>query len=267
MVESPRVSIITPVWNGVNTLRRCLESVQSQTYANWEHIVIDGGSVDGTQTILRDDCWSNLFWISEPDRGIYHAMNKGIEKSKGDILVILNADDFFFPEALDVAVSTLVDSKAQATYGVIFRNVEGTIRAFLDLQTIEGKKPWLCMPMPHISVFAYRELYERWGGYNETYLLAADFDLVSRWRHHGVLFALIEKPLGVADWGGVTSGSGGFQVIREFRQIALKNGANRARAWIWFLGYWLKWSVIGRIPQAWLKRWLEWRERYALTKK
>jgi glycosyltransferase involved in cell wall biosynthesis len=96
--DLPKISIVTPTFNGRSTLRDTIESVLAQDYKNWEHIVIDGGSTDGTMDILR--AYSHLQWISEKDQGHYHAMNKGIERASGDVIAILNADDCYRAGAL-----------------------------------------------------------------------------------------------------------------------------------------------------------------------
>ena len=98
----PLVSIITVVLNNKKFLEQSINSVQNQTYKNHEHIIIDGKSTDGTVKILRKNNSKIDYWISQKDRGIYDAMNKGIRKAKGDIIGILNSDDIFRKNALHV---------------------------------------------------------------------------------------------------------------------------------------------------------------------
>src|SRR5215471_807201 len=98
MSQSPRISVITPSFNSLHTIRETIESVRSSDYANWEHIVMDGGSTDGTVELLKQ--YPHLIWVSEKDEGHYHAMNKGIARASGDVVNILNADDCFRPGAL-----------------------------------------------------------------------------------------------------------------------------------------------------------------------
>src|SRR3954454_12100470 len=90
-----RISVVTPTFNGATTLRETIESVLKQDYSNWEHIVIDGGSTDGTLDIVRS--YAHLQWASEKDEGHYDAMNKGIARASGDVVAILNADDTYRP--------------------------------------------------------------------------------------------------------------------------------------------------------------------------
>src|SRR6188472_1896098 len=99
MKQLPRISVVTPTFNSINTLLETIESVSSQKYPNLEHIVIDGGSTDGTVDLLKK--FPDLRWYSEKDEGHYDAMNKGIRIATGEIVNILNADDCYRPGVLD----------------------------------------------------------------------------------------------------------------------------------------------------------------------
>jgi glycosyltransferase involved in cell wall biosynthesis len=105
-IGRPRFSIITPCLNAGETLERALRSVSTQGYADIEHIVVDGGSSDQTLSILEQ--WPSVRWISEPDRGLSDALNKGIAMSTGDIIGWLNADDWYLPGALELVANTSV---------------------------------------------------------------------------------------------------------------------------------------------------------------
>src|SRR5262245_16470377 len=100
MSQLPRISVITPSFNSIRTIRDTIESVRTSDYPDWEHIVVDGGSKDGTVEFLKE--YPHLRWVSEKDEGHYHAMNKGIAMAKGDVVNILNADDCLRPGALRV---------------------------------------------------------------------------------------------------------------------------------------------------------------------
>src|SRR5881398_410088 len=94
----PKISVVTPSLNSIHTIQETIESVLNQNYPNLEHIVIDGGSTDGTVEILKK--YPHLIWISEKDEGHYHAMNKGVERATGEVVAILNADDRYRAGAL-----------------------------------------------------------------------------------------------------------------------------------------------------------------------
>ena len=112
------VSIITPVLNRVETMGACLASVTRQTYRQIEHIVVDGGSTDGTLDLLRGYRASYPFhWVSEPDNGMYEAINRGIATSRGEILAYLNSDDLYLPWSVDVAVQAIKQPATELIYG------------------------------------------------------------------------------------------------------------------------------------------------------
>jgi hypothetical protein len=107
-MREPLVTIVTPVLNRVETIEACLASVASQSYEPIEHIVVDGGSTDGTLDLINDHRPSHRFrWISEPDSGMYDAINKGIALSNGDVLAYLNSDDLYLPWSVEVAIRAL----------------------------------------------------------------------------------------------------------------------------------------------------------------
>ena len=125
MAELPQISVVTPSFNSVATIDGTIQSVLSQDYTNWEHIVVDGGSQDGTVAVLERH--PGLKWVSEKDEGHYHAMNKGIARATGDVIVILNADDCFRPGALRKVAAAFQSNPAwDALFGdVVFVDGEG----------------------------------------------------------------------------------------------------------------------------------------------
>ena len=118
-----KVSVVTVTWNSATTLRDTLESVLAQTYCDIEHIIVDGGSMDGTMRLVQEyepRYNGRLRYISEPDRGIYDAMNKGIGMASGEVVGILNSDDFYTsPDAVEKLVGELVGCHVDAVFGDI----------------------------------------------------------------------------------------------------------------------------------------------------
>ena len=108
MPDQTLVSIVTPTLDRVDLLRHTIESVKRQTHANLEHIIVDGGSTDGTLELLtRYEGSYPMRWVSEPDDGMYQAINKGLRSASGDILAYLNSDDLYFPWTVDTVVEAL----------------------------------------------------------------------------------------------------------------------------------------------------------------
>jgi hypothetical protein len=128
----PLVSVITPVLNRADTMRVCLGSVASQSYPHVEHIVVDGGSTDGTVDVIRACASDRLRWISEPDHGMYDAINKGMAIANGEILAYLNSDDLYLPWTVSVAVEHLNSSTdlVFGDLGVVHREEHGKLDGF-----------------------------------------------------------------------------------------------------------------------------------------
>lgn len=185
-VESPPlISIIIAVYNGAKTLQQCIDSVTQQTYPYKELIIIDGGSSDGTVDLLKENSERINYWISEPDRGIYNAWNKGLAKAKGDWICFLGADDFFWNDQVLERMS------------VALQNVPPSVRlayAQIMLLTVDGKKlfpvgeTWEIMRvrfregmcLPHQGVMHRRSLFEENGKFDESFRIGGDYELMLR---------------------------------------------------------------------------------------
>lgn len=178
-----KVSIITVVYNNEKTIADAIESVLAQTYPEIEHIIIDGKSKDNTMAVV-DRYKSKLGKvISEKDEGLYDAMNKGIKAATGDIVGILNSDDFFNKADViaTVAEAFKADSTLQATIGdIVFVNSANKIIRHYSAKNWTPKRfVWGYMP-PHPSFFVKRELFEQLGYYKMGYRIAADYELLIR---------------------------------------------------------------------------------------
>jgi glycosyltransferase involved in cell wall biosynthesis len=179
----PRISVITPSFNSAQTIRETIESVVNQNYSPLEHLVIDGGSTDGTQDILR--LYPHLSWVSEKDEGHYHAMNKGIQRCQGEVVAILNADDCYNPGAL-------------LKIGQAFQAHADWDGLFTDITFIDGRSEEIfsrkeavfdydvlrfgsvCYVI-HPTLFLRKEVYDQLGGYkHRQYLNCCDVELILR---------------------------------------------------------------------------------------
>ncbi|RII29448.1 MAG: glycosyl transferase [Geobacter sp.] len=176
------VSIITPSYNCVHTIASCLDSINCQSFS-CEHIVIDGASSDGTAQFVRTASPQSRI-ISEPDNGIYDAMNKGIMVANGDIIGILNADDFYINEHVIAKVVNLfeqypIDAVIADLVFVKPDNLDKIVRYYSSngFTTDMFASGW--MP-PHPTFFVKRKCYEQFGLYKTDYQIAADFELLAR---------------------------------------------------------------------------------------
>ena len=183
MSARPTISIVTPTFNGIATLQETIQSVLAQDYKNWEHIVIDGGSTDGTVDLLRS--YPHLQWISEKDQGHYHAMNKGIERTSGEIIAILNADDCYRGGTLRTVAAAFVENPEwDALFGVVMyvdgegREIFRREEAGYDYDVLRFGS--VCYVI-HPTLFVKKSTYQRIGVYQyEKFLNCCDLDFILR---------------------------------------------------------------------------------------
>jgi glycosyltransferase involved in cell wall biosynthesis len=197
---APLVSIVTIVRNGASTLPRTIESVLTQDYPCIEHVVVDGGSTDGTLDILRANDARLALWASEPDRGISDAFNKGIALSRGDIVGILNSDDWYQAGAIRDAVAALNASGADIVCGRL-QYWEGGRRTYLV--TSDPAKLERGMTVGHPTVFVRRQCYEAIGLYRLDFRLAMDYEWLLRAKAHESRFVAVDTCLSNMQGGGI----------------------------------------------------------------
>ena len=178
-----KISIITCSYNAVNTIEETIRSVLLQKDADIEYIVIDGLSGDGTVDIVKKYSDKIYKFISEKDSGIYNAMNKGIKLAGGDIVGFLNADDVCFNEKIINEVIKVFDNEnVDSVYGDLIYVSEDNNKIKRhwksgNFNINNFKKGW--MP-PHPSFFVKKDIYEKYGGFNENYKISADYELMVR---------------------------------------------------------------------------------------
>ena len=179
-----KVSIITTVLNNKETIESAIKSVLGQRYLDIEYIVIDGGSIDGTIKIIESYKNKISKFISEPDRGIYDGINKGIKNATGDIIGNLNSDDFYAnTNVIETVVKTMKEKNVDVCWGDLVyvnkKNTEKTIRYWKSSEYKEGKfkKGW--MP-PHPTFFVKKWVYKKYGNFNLDFPIAADYELMLR---------------------------------------------------------------------------------------
>lgn len=184
-----QISIVTAVFNRADTIADALRSVETQSYQNVEHIVQDGGSTDGTLDVIRQFSASSAKMVSEPDNGIYDAINKGISRANGDIIGLMHSDDFFSDDlVLERVAEIFRDREVDGVYGdldyVSASNTGKIVRRWrsgpyhADLL----KRGW--MP-PHPTLYLRREVFDRWGLYDTSMRIAADYEAMLRYLVRG----------------------------------------------------------------------------------
>lgn len=177
------VSIITVVFNREKTIRRAIESLNAQDYEYIEHIIVDGDSTDGTLNIVKDSISSGATLLSEPDTGIYNAINKGIGLATGDVIGVLHSDDYY-PNATVISdvVTRFRSAPTDVVYGDLnyVRGDAGKIIRRWKAGCFRRNKLFFGWMPPHPSVFVTRDVYDRFGRYDEKYKIAADYDFMAR---------------------------------------------------------------------------------------
>ena len=237
----PKFSIITACFNSAATLRCAVDSLFSQTCQDFEHIVVDGGSGDATLAIAKSYGEKIAKIISGPDRGIYDAMNKGINLASGDIVGILNSDDAYADkEALSWVAAVFENPEVDVCYGDLVYvspvDMDKPVRVWKSSPYVPGcfLSGWV---PPHPTFFARRQAYAMHGGFDLAFQLAADFELMLRFLHcYKLKSVYIPATIMKMRLGGATNKNAG-NIMRQNIEIfraARKNGV--PLRWRFFIG-------------------------------
>lgn len=262
--EWPRISVVTPSFNQAHFIEETIRSILLQGYPNLEYIVIDGGSTDGSVEIIREyEPWIS-YWVSEPDRGMYDAINKGFARATGEIMAWSNTDDVYLPGAFHTIASVFRDvpdvewvtslwkvqwdenSRESRRYRVGPFNC----RAFYRGRNLPGSNPLASFTIQQQSTFWSRGLWERSGARVEDRLaLAGDFELWARFFRHAELFA-IDEPIGVFRFQPrQKTATQGAAYLGEAKQVLRNYGGGYPGR----LEGWLRTKVLARLPEGWLR--------------
>jgi len=234
----PLISIIVAVFNASKTLQQCIDSVAQQTYANKELIIIDGGSKDGTVDLLEANQQQISYWISEPDKGIYNAWNKGLSQAKGEWICFLGADDFFW----DAQVLERMTAQLQAIPPDILVAYGQIMLLNNDGETLYPiGEPWekikdrfkQVMCIPHQGVMHRRSLFGQHGKFDESFRITGDYELLMRELKTGDAVFIPDLITTGMRQGGISSDPANSLVaMREMRRAQQMHG-QRLPGWIW----------------------------------
>ncbi len=229
-----RVSVITVVYNGASTIADTLDSVAQQSYPDIEHIVIDGASSDSTVEVVRRYPHISQL-ISEPDQGIYDAMNKGVAAATGDVIVLLNADDHYqHDDVVQLAVNALQDNQVDACYADLVYVKTNDVDIVTRYWTSQAHRPGLCFSgwMPaHPTLFMRRSVYDKVGLFNIALKYQADLEFCARvFEVHGTSSVYVPQIWVRMRMGGVTNGSlktmlqGNWESYQALKRLGLRSG-------------------------------------------
>lgn len=230
------VSIITPCYNSEKTIRQTIESVLSQTYPNIEYIIVDGGSTDNTVAIIQEYVplfGDRLRYVSEKDEGIYDAMNKGIKMSHGQLIGIINSDDYYEPRTVETVLKYYNPNKDQVIYGYmneLVKNVKNKIIASSHTNLNEKM-------ITHPTCFVTRTVYQKYGLFLKCFKVAADYEFMLRlYKKSTVEFVQIPRVLANFRIGGISSTR---RTQLEKHIIQLKYGCITIKEFMQFLSSYL----------------------------
>ena len=226
ILNKPLVSVVTVVLNGEKYLEQTIQSVLSQSYDNIEYIIIDGQSNDKTLEIIKKHESKIDYWLSEKDGGIYYAMNKGIAHANGDIIGILNADDFYSPDTILNVVNAFLKTNADVFHGdIILLDNDKKTRMQPDIHKM--------MQQPsvfHPTCFVKKQVYSKIGGFNTDYKISADYDFLLRCIKSNFKFEYIPQVLTYFRPGGMSASCAsnieGYQIMKIHQ-----TGFHKAVAW------------------------------------
>jgi len=205
-----KLSIITVSYNSASTIKDTIDSVLNQTYDDIEYIIVDGVSTDETVEIV--DCYGDKIskFISEPDNGIYDAMNKGIKLATGDVIGILNSDDFYIDEfVLEKVVREFNKSKVDSVYAdlvYVKPNSLNKIVRYYDSSRFKLEKFAYGWMPAHPTFFVKKEVYDKYGDFKTDYKIGADFDIMVRFLcNYGISYSYLNEPIVKMRKGGVST--------------------------------------------------------------
>lgn len=231
-----KISIITATWNSGATLRDTMQSVLSQSYHNIEHIIVDGNSKDNTMDIVHElepNYAGRLKYISEPDKGIYDAMNKGIALASGDVVGILNSDDFYSSSrVVEFVASVFANHDLDAVYGDIHFVNDDNLKKCVRYYSSSFFKPWMMrigMQPAHPSFYCKRSVYEKFGAFDIDFKIAADFEnmlrliYINRIKTSYIPLDFVTMRTGGASTSGMASHK---HILSDHLRAYRKNGVN-----------------------------------------
>ena len=226
-----KVSIITVAYNSASTIRATIESVLAQDYPDIEYIIVDGKSSDKTLDIAKEyieKFKERLIIISEKDNGLYDAMNKGIKKSTGDVIGILNSDDFFTTEKSVSTIAHAFEEDIDGVYGdVNFIRCKGDKRIIRTISSkrIHTRHLRFGLIMPHPSFYIKRACYTKYGLYKTDYKISSDFDLMARMILSGIHLKRLDFCVVTMRNGGISTKGirSRLTSIRELKQACTEN--------------------------------------------
>lgn len=253
--EKPLITVVTVVLNGEKHFEQTILSVINQTYDNVEYIIIDGGSTDRTLNIIQKYEHAIDYWVSEKDKGIYYAMNKGIDLAMGEFVGFVNSDDFLYEGILSELGNAGQSDNFDFTLGdvdIYNPSSEYQETSIHSQESILNKKYIYHMPTHHLGFYVRKRALKKVGKFNIDYKLRADFDLLSRVIDTTKSFVILKNRVGGFRLGGV---SGSYQTFVETNRILKTRNVHVFRRSLNVFASMLKILIVKNSPKS-VTRWL-----------
>lgn len=254
---APLLSIIIAVYNGYETLQRCIDSVTSQDFLDWELIIIDGGSTDGSIEVLQANNEKIAYWKSEPDKGIYDAWNKALDHATGGWIYFLGCDDYLWTDKVLGEISPHLlragSESIKLVYGQVARVTKNREICCIDgscwEQTLRGMVVDGICSFTHQGMFHHRSLFDSYGKFDVSYRIAGDYELLIRaFKNGGDAFFIEGLIVAGMQTGGITKHC--TKLVKETAKARRDNGLQTITApWIisyaWAQFYPLVYAILG----------------------
>lgn len=223
-MKSPTLSIITINRNNSEGLRKTMESVLNQDCNDFEYIIIDGASTDGSIEVIKEFLnkpkYANKvsYWCSEPDKGLYNALNKGISKAKGSLIGLMHSGDWYLPSVFTDVIEAHKKNPTSIVYGALKAVKNGAFESIWGYNADALPKQMI----PHLSTFVPLKIYKDFGNFDESYKIAADYEMFLRYYTQKVHFDFIDRIICCFNLEGISQNSNNVTI--ETNKIKRKYG-------------------------------------------
>ena len=251
-MSQPRITIITITYNSEKTLARAIDSIICQEYPNLEYIIVDGGSNDNTVEIIKSYGDRITKWISEPDKGISNAFNKGIHMATGDVIGIINSDDGLELGALQ-KVADAYEENVDVYRGNVLLWKEDSNTQVVEIPSMHFRYVG-SNKISHQSTFVAKKAYMRFGLYDESCKYVMDYDLLLRYERAGAKFKYIDETLAFYSLGGLTFTKFTKKRMDEIIRVLKQNGASHFHVLMYILYQLSKEFIKKIVPKETLMR-------------
>lgn len=246
-----KISVITICYNAAKTIEETILSVINQDYDNLEYIIIDGESTDGTINIVNKYRDRIAYFVSEPDNGISDAFNKGIKTATGDLIGIINSDDYLYKDALKKVGEYFNDHpNCDLVHGNTLRFDDGDLMGRLKYGSTDYSRLKLTFEIYHPSTFIKKSAYEKYGYYDINYKIAMDYELISKMYYSGANFGYINDTLTCFRYGGIST-TALKSTLADHKRVALRNGASKIKInWFIIKHFYIRNSLVFLLKKA-----------------